>query len=140
MKKKFKKGFTLVEMLVVVAIIGILSTILYSSYRRYINSTKITVAQSELLTIVQCFEVAMIDNAQVGYKNEGINFESFTSFDELFNLDLVEAYNYISDIHLPSYVELSQDDNGYLKYVNNHDGIELIYDTKERVFRSTVIY
>ena len=120
MKRKFKKGFTLVEMLVVVAIIGILSTILYSSYRRYINSTKITVAQSELLTIVQCFEVAMIDNAQVGYKNEGINFESFTSFDELFNLDLVEAYNYISDIHLPSYVELSQDDNGYLKYVNNN--------------------
>ena len=48
MKKKLKKGFTLVEMLVVVAIIGILSTILYSSYSRYIRSTKITVAQSEV--------------------------------------------------------------------------------------------
>lgn len=140
MKKKFKKGFTLVEMLVVVAIIGILSTILYSSYKRYIDSTKITVAKSEVLTIVQCFEAAMIDNAKVGYKDEGINFESFTSFDELFKLDMVEAYNYISDINLPEYIELTKDDNGYLKYINSSDGIEILYDTEERIFRQSVIY
>lgn len=140
MKKKLKKGFTLVEMLVVVAIIGILSTILYSSYKRYIDSTKITVAQSEVLTIVQCFEAAMISNAQVGYKDEGINFESFTNFDELFTLDLVAAYNYISDISLPTYIELGQDNNGYLQYINHSDGIEIIYDTDERCFRASYIY
>ena len=140
MKRKLKKGFTLVEMLVVVAIIGILSTILYSSYKRYITSTKITVAQSEVLTIVQCFETAMVENAIVGYKNEGVNFESFTSFSDLFKLDLVDAYNYISDIDLPEYIELEVDTNGYLKYTNNSEGIEILYDTTERCFRYTQVY
>ena len=109
MKKKFKKGFTLVEMLVVVAIIGILSTILYSSYKKYINSTKITVAEAEVLTIVQCFEAAMVSNSEVRYKDAERGPENFTTFEELFELDLVATYNYISDIHLPDYIELSED-------------------------------
>lgn len=140
MKKKFKKGFTLVEMLVVVAIIGILSTILYSSYRRYINYTKVTVAQSEVLTIVQCFEAAMVNNSHSRDKNAELGPETFTSFEQLFELDLVATYNYISEIHLPDYIELSGDDQGQLKYVNTLDGIEIVYDTVQRGFVSSVLY
>ncbi len=140
MKKKFKKGFTLVEMLVVVAIIGILSTILYSSYKKYINSTKITVAEAEVLTIVQCFEAAMVSNSEVRYKDAECSPENFTTFEELFELDLVETYNYISDIHLPDYIELSGDDQYRLKYVNTLDGIEIVYDTIQRGFVSSMIY
>lgn len=140
MKKKMKKGFTLVEMLVVVVIIGVLSTILYSSYKRYINTTKSTVARAELLTIVQCFETAMVDNSRVGYKNEEVNPETFTSFDELFELDLVNTYNYISDVHLPLSVELSVTDDDMIKYVDSSDGVEIVYDPFNRSFVSIIIY
>lgn len=140
MKKKFKKGFTLVEMLVVVAIIGILSTILYSSYGRYIKSTKITVAQSEVLTIVQCFEAAMVENSRYQTNDVQENPESFTSFEELFELNLVETYNYVSDIDLPTYIQLEATDDDCLKYINTVDGIEIVFDPMERDFVSTVIY
>lgn len=140
MKKKFKKGFTLVEMLVVVAIIGILSTILYSSYKRYIQSTKITVAQSEVLTIVQCFEAAMVSNARYQFKDGELTPESFTDFDELFELDLVSTYNYISEIDLPNSIQLEATDKGYLKYVNTSDGVEITFDPIERTFITVVVY
>jgi prepilin-type N-terminal cleavage/methylation domain-containing protein len=140
MKKKLKKGFTLVEMLVVVVIIGILSTVLYSSYKRYVNSTKSTVARAELMTIVQCFETAMVDNSRTGYKDGDINPESFTNFDELFELDLVTTYNYISEIKLPLSVELSVTDKDMIKYVDTSDGVEVIYDPVQRSVVSVIIY
>ncbi len=134
MKKKLKKGFTLVEMLVVVAIIGILSTILYSSYSRYIRSTKITVAQSEVLTIVQCFEAAMVTNSRYQHVTDVQNPESFTTFEELFELDLVATYNYCSDIDLPNYIQLEATNDNYLKYTNTVDGIEVVFDPIQRIF------
>lgn len=140
MNKKLKKGFTLVEMLVVVAIIGILSTILYSSYKRYIQTTKITVAQSEVLTIVQCFEAAMVTNARAQYKDDDLTPESFTDFEGLFQLDLVSTYNYVSDIDLPSYIRLESTEDGCLKYINNFDGIEIVFDPQTRNFVYTNVY
>lgn len=140
MKKKFKKGFTLVEMLVVVAIIGLLSTILYSSYKRYIESTKIMVAQSEVLTIVQCFEAAMVANSRAQYKDDELTPESFRNFEELFQMDLVDTYNYVSDIDLPTYIELETTGDGYLKYINIIDGVEVVFDPQTRTFLASVIY
>lgn len=139
MNKKRKLGFTLVEMLVVVAIIGILSTVLYSSYKRYLNTTKITVCESELHTIVECFEAAMIVNQRTQTKGGEITPESFTNFTELLTLDLVETYNYISEIKLPSTVSLEVDES-QIVYTDSLDGVELIYDTAKREIVSRVVY
>ena len=139
MNKKRKLGFTLVEMLVVVAIVGILSTVLYSSYKRYLNTTKLTVSEAELYTIVECFEAAMIDNGRTQIKNGEITPESFTNFTELLQLDLVEVYNYISDIKLPANITLQADEKN-IKYIDTQDGVELLYDTTKREIVSRMIY
>lgn len=140
MKKKFKKGFTLVEMLVVVAIIGVLSTILYASYNKYISSTKVTVAKSEVLTIVQCFEAAMVDNTKNHLEDDLITFDTFTNYDDLSNLDLVETYNAISEYMLPDYILLEFVSDGVLKYTNTLDGVEIEYNYMNRQFGACIVY
>jgi prepilin-type N-terminal cleavage/methylation domain-containing protein len=140
MKKKFKKGFTLVEMLVVVAIIGVLSTILYASYNKYISSTKVTVAKSEVLTIVQCFEAAMVDNTKNHLEDDLITYDTFTNYDDLSNLDLVETYNAISEYMLPDYILLEFVSDGVLKYTNTLDGVEIEYNYMNRQFGACIVY
>ena len=140
MKKKFKKGFTLVEMLVVVAIIGVLSTILYASYNKYISSTKVTVAKSEVLTIVQCFEAAMVDNTKNHLEDDLITSDTFTNYDDLSNLDLVETYNAISEYMLPDYILLEFVSDGVLKYTYTLDGLEIEYNYMNRQFGACIVY
>ena len=47
------KGFTLIELMIVVAIIAILAAIAYPSYQNYVQRTKRVEAQTELLAIAQ---------------------------------------------------------------------------------------
>ena len=55
-------GFTLIELMVVVAIVAILSAIAYPSYERYVIKTKRSVAQSALLQVADRQQQFFMDN------------------------------------------------------------------------------
>ena len=60
MVKQFK-GFTLIEVMIVIVIMGILAAIAYPSYQEYVRSTKRADAQAQMLEIahrLQRFKVA----------------------------------------------------------------------------------
>ena len=64
------QGFTLVEMLIVVAIIGILSTIAYPSYIRYIERGYQSQAHTELLAINNALKTELVKNPTLKIKDE----------------------------------------------------------------------
>ena len=63
MKKRFnkiRKGFTLIEMIVVIAIIGILATILVPSIMSYVRKARIGAAIADAKTIKSSVESSLI--------------------------------------------------------------------------------
>lgn len=60
--KKTVRGFTLVELMIVVAVIGILSTIAYPSYNRYIERGHLTDAHAEMLDINNLIKTERLRN------------------------------------------------------------------------------
>ena len=66
-----QKGFTLIELMIVVAIIGILASIAYPSYQRYIEDTRRGQAQADLLELAQYMERRYAANFDYREQDEG---------------------------------------------------------------------
>ncbi|WP_436659884.1 type IV pilin protein [Acinetobacter sp. P1(2025)] len=62
---KFNKGFTLIEVMIVVAIIGILAAIAYPSYQSHVRKTKRVEMQSTLIDIAAKIQRYKIANLKV---------------------------------------------------------------------------
>lgn len=56
LKRNRQQGFTLIELMIVVAIIGIIAAIAYPSYQRNIENTRRTTAQADMMELAQALE------------------------------------------------------------------------------------
>ena len=61
-KKISIKGFTLIELMIVVAIIGILIAIAFPSYQRHVEKTKLAHARADLVKAVSLLKTEIVKN------------------------------------------------------------------------------
>ena len=54
--KKREKGFTLVELLVVITIMGVLGTLLVTNYTKYVDKSKQVVVDEQLTEVIKTFK------------------------------------------------------------------------------------
>lgn len=142
--KLIKKGFTLVEMLVVIAIIGVVSSIIYVSYNKYVGTAKITSVKAELLEIVDVFETEMVNNST---QNLGVgitpssttytNYEEFQHIVKQNDYDASNLYYELTDVLLGAGAALFYKDGVY-SYINK--GVFVSYDVEGKQFIYAQLY
>lgn len=79
MKKNKYKGFSLIELMITVAILGILSSIAVPSYMQYVRETKRTEAKTEMLRIAQLQESYYVQNLSYAKQLNGTGGLGFSS-------------------------------------------------------------
>jgi len=77
--KSRQQGFTLIELMITVAIIGILSSVAVPSYMSYVTKSKRTEAKTEVLRIAQLQESYYVQNLSYAKKLNGTGGLGFSS-------------------------------------------------------------
>ena len=78
MNNNKKKGFSLIELMIAVAILGILSAITVPSYMQYVQKTKRTEAKTEILSLAQLQESYFVQNLSYAVNAQGLGFTDNT--------------------------------------------------------------
>lgn len=79
MNNNKKKGFSLIELMITVAILGILSAITVPSYLQYVQKTKRTEAKAEILRLAQLQESYYVQNLSYAVATSGTGSLGFST-------------------------------------------------------------
>ena len=116
--KKFKIGFTLTELIVVFAIMGVLGSVLFAGYYSYVDKSKEKVTEYELTQIKKAVDLAIA--------NGDLASHTALTADVLENL-----YEDAFDMTLTSEQSLEYA-NGSISYTNR--GVTYVYDFAKNTY------
>lgn len=114
---KNKKGFTLIEIVIVIVIIAILAAMLVPSLTGWIDKAKIAVIKSEADTVKNAVAAQVVDANNGGMDTKGT---IQTDFNDEFYEKVSESANttiQCSDPEAPGYVEFSVDTIGIITFL-----------------------
>ena len=136
LKKKnlsFKKGFTLVELVVVVAIVGILAGVLIPSIVGYIEKAEISAAEQETNPYITAYQSWLIEKDTLGYNVATVyratSDSSLQSNKDYYKYDTVTS-EYVKvekplSSELSSYLEISKAGKGFNEYCAEELGMNI---------------
>ena len=87
-KKSNQNGFTLIELMIVIAIIGILATIAYPSYTQYVINANRAAAQAEMMDIANRQQQFLLTNRNY------VDQATLTASGYALPADIATKYNY----------------------------------------------
>ena len=65
-----KKGFTLVELLAVILLLGIIGTIIVINYNRYMEASRISAFKDSMYSLIEQLEEYQLDNRKLDLSSE----------------------------------------------------------------------
>ena len=88
---KNTRGFTLIELMIAVAIVGILTAIAYPSYTNYLIKGNRASAKTTLLDVAQKQQQFLLDNRAYAGSASDLNFDAPPEFDRFYTLSIAAS-------------------------------------------------
>ena len=85
-KLKSQKGFTLIELMIAVAIIGLLASVAYPSYREYVNKSRRVEAKKTLIAAQQWMERFYTENFRYDKNSANVAVTDASQFPSRFSV------------------------------------------------------
>lgn len=138
-----QKGFTLIELMIVVVILGILVSILYPSYQNYIIRKNRIETQTTMMEIAQNLQSYKLANGDYGKSNSNASYATNPLLNPLvygsstapknelakYNLTITNTPDKSWVLTAQPISTTAQKDNGALTI--NHEGIQCWYKSKD---------